>query len=130
MNQMLLNVFGNAVEAIAEDPSIERGEIAITTRLTSDGVEMRVEDNGPGIPTEIRDRIFDPFFTTKEVGKGSGQGLTFVYDVIVDKHGGAIQVQSTPETGTTFIIQLPLANSHQGGPEGVEEGKSYANSVS
>ena len=130
MNQMLLNVFGNAVEAIVEDPSIERGKISITTRLTSNGIEMRVEDNGPGIPAKIRDRIFEPFFTTKEVGKGSGQGLTFVYDVIVDKHGGAIQVQSTPETGTTFIIQLPVANSHQGGPEGVEEGKSYANSVS
>ena len=58
---------------------------------------------------EVAARIFDPFFTTKAVGKGTGQGLAITHNVIVDKHGGTIRVESTPGAGTTFIIRLPLA---------------------
>jgi signal transduction histidine kinase len=57
---------------------------------------------------EVRARIFDPFFTTKEVGRGTGQGLTIVYSVVVEKHRGSIDVDSTPGVGTTFTINLPL----------------------
>jgi signal transduction histidine kinase len=57
---------------------------------------------------EIAARIFDPFFTTKAVGKGTGQGLAITHNVVVDKHGGTIRVESKPGAGTTFIIRLPL----------------------
>jgi two-component system, NtrC family, sensor kinase len=60
------------------------------------------------MPADTLDRIFDPFFTTKEVGKGTGQGLAISRDVIVNKHGGRIEVESKMDIGTTFIIDLPL----------------------
>ena len=84
-------------------------------------VEIRVADNGPGIPAEILPRIFDPFFTTKAVGHGMGLGLFIVYE-IVDEHGGCISVQSTPGQGATFRIRLPhqkaLAEAGSAGNKG------------
>ena len=110
INQVLLNVITNASEAIEEHREPGTGLIKLSTRSIGDAIEIRCEDNGPGIPTEIIDRIFDPFFTTKEVGKGTGQGLAFVYDVIVNKHDGAIQAQSPAEGGTTLVMTIPVAN--------------------
>ena len=107
MNQTLLNMISNAVEAIAEQQQATKGEIWISTHHDDEGVEILIRDNGPGIAPEIQGRIFDPFFTTKEVGKGMGQGLAFVYDVIVDKHEGTIQVKSNPSQGTSFLVRLP-----------------------
>ena len=72
--------------------------------------EIRIGDTGTGIPKEIRSRIFDPFFTTKEVGKGTGQGLAISYSVIVKKHGGTLAFETEEDTGTTFIILLPIIN--------------------
>ncbi|MBU4244975.1 MAG: HAMP domain-containing histidine kinase, partial [Proteobacteria bacterium] len=66
-------------------------------------------DTGTGISQDIRDKIFNPFFTTKEVGKGTGQGLAIVHDIIVERHGGVIDVESEVGKGTTFIIRLPAA---------------------
>src|SRR5690606_25117243 len=83
------------------------GLITISTRTTPEGVEIRVRDSGTGIAPEIRDRIFDPFFTTRAVGKGSGQGLTFVHAVVVERHGGTISVESEVGVGTTFVLRLP-----------------------
>jgi signal transduction histidine kinase len=71
-------------------------------------VELRISDTGAGIPEAIRGRIFDPFFTTKKVGKGTGQGLAIVHDVITDKHQGTISFESEVGAGTTFIIRLPI----------------------
>ncbi len=122
LNQCLLNILTNAFEAIRDHHDLKTGQISITTRKLDDCVEIVIEDNGPGIPTDIRDRIFDPFFTTKEVGKGTGQGLAFVYDVIVNKHDGAIHVQSTAGQSTTFIISLPTVNS----PEPREQSHAHA----
>jgi two-component system, NtrC family, sensor kinase len=71
-------------------------------------VMMAVSDDGCGMSQETRARIFEPFFTTKPVGKGTGQGLTITYGVVVDKHHGTISVDSVPGEGTTFTIRLPL----------------------
>jgi signal transduction histidine kinase len=72
--------------------------------------EIHISDTGIGIPDEIKNRIFDPFFTTKKVGKGTGQGLAIVHNVIIEKHGGNIIVESSPGQGTTFILRLPLTS--------------------
>ena len=72
---------------------------------------VEITDSGSGMPPHIQQRIFDPFFTTKEVGKGTGQGLAIAHNVIVDKHGGTIKVNSAPGAGTTFTIRLPIGGS-------------------
>ena len=66
-----------------------------------------VRDTGPGIPGDIQSKIFDPFFTTKPVGSGTGLGLSLAYQIITDKHGGSITVDSDPNRGTCFRIRLP-----------------------
>lgn len=108
INQCLLNLLANACEVIQEHCELGSGKVRITTKRTGDFAEICVEDNGPGIPADIQERIFEPFFTTKEVGKGMGQGLAFVYDVIVDKHGGEIHVQASPSGGAMFLIRIPI----------------------
>jgi two-component system NtrC family sensor kinase len=70
-------------------------------------IEIKVDDNGPGIPAQYLDRIFDPFFTTKAVGKGTGLGLSICYGII-QKMGGTIEVESHVGKGTCFLIRLPL----------------------
>ncbi len=117
MGQVLLNLLVNAAHAIAdtldEENTKVKGTITIVTRLIDNMAEIRIRDNGAGIPQEIQERIFEPFFTTKEVGKGTGQGLAIARDVIVNKHKGTIEVRSTEGKGTTFIIQLPLTEDVQ-----------------
>ena len=110
LNQSLLIMIVNAAQAIgdAAGASGPKGSITIATTVQDDSAVITVTDSGPGIPSSIVDRIFDPFFTTKEVGKGSGQGLSIARSVIVDKHGGTLQVQTAGGEGTTFIIRLPL----------------------
>ena len=75
--------------------------------------EVRISDTGKGIPEDIKSKIFDPFFTTKDVGKGTGQGLAIARSVIVDKHGGTIDIETELGKGTTFIIRLPINNVNQ-----------------
>ena len=111
INQCLLNLLANAYEVLQEHGEPGTGKVRVTTKRNGDFAEIRVEDNGPGIPDDIRERIFEPFFTTKEVGKGMGQGLAYVYDVVVDKHDGQIQVQPLPTGGTSFLITLPIQAS-------------------
>jgi signal transduction histidine kinase len=69
--------------------------------------ELTITDNGPGIPDSIKDKIFQPFFTTKPTGQGTGLGLSLAYD-IVKAHGGKLNVHSTIDKGTEFVIQLPI----------------------
>ncbi len=112
VNQVILNMIVNAAHAI-EDKSKHNGNdtlgsIHITTRGLESVVEVRIRDSGTGIPDELRSRIFDPFFTSKEVGKGTGQGLAISHNVIVNKHGGSIDVETEPGVGTTFVIRLPV----------------------
>jgi two-component system, NtrC family, sensor kinase len=113
-NQVILNIVVNAAHAIQDvvGGTGGKGEIEIKTRLDAPNVLISIRDTGKGIPQEIIDKIFDPFFTTKEVGKGTGQGLAIARSVVVEKHGGALTVESEPGRGTTFTISLPL----DGGP--------------
>jgi signal transduction histidine kinase len=79
----------------------------VTTAAKGDWVEIRIRDNGSGIPEHIRARIFDPFFTTKPVGVGTGLGLSLSYEIIVREHKGKIRVEIPQGGGTEFIICLP-----------------------
>jgi signal transduction histidine kinase len=108
LNQIWANLIDNALDAVS--PS---GTIAVKATVESGRVVVRVVDNGPGIPPEIRDQIFDPFFTTKDVGKGTGLGLDIVRR-LVDRHNGDIEVQSRPGR-TEFIVSLPLAGANERG---------------
>ncbi|MGE4297301.1 MAG: ATP-binding protein [Desulfovibrionaceae bacterium] len=109
INQALLNIIVNAAHAIAARPQgTEKGRITVTTQAVADAVEIRISDTGCGIPKENLQRVFDPFFTTKEVGKGTGQGLAIVHDIIVMKHGGSIDIESEVGMGTTIVIRLPV----------------------
>lgn len=111
LNQVILNLIVNAAHAICEslgpNPT-EKGLITVSTSSTVSHAIIRIQDTGTGIPEENRDRIFDPFFTTKDVGVGSGQGLAIARSVVVEKHGGTLEVESELGVGTTFIIRLPL----------------------
>lgn len=111
INQVILNIVVNAAHAVGEkfatNPE-QKGKITIRTLHDEDNVEIRISDNGPGIPPAIQSRVFDHFFTTKEVGKGTGQGLAIAHSVIVEKHHGTITFETSPEQGTTFIIRLPF----------------------
>jgi len=101
LNQVWTNLIHNAVQALGG-----RGEIVIETNLEGPMVAVSIEDNGPGIPSDVMPRIFEPFFTTKAKGEGTGLGLGIVKQ-IVDKHGGRIDVDSQPGR-TRFSIQLPV----------------------
>jgi signal transduction histidine kinase len=73
-----------------------------------DKIRVEIIDTGGGIPFEIIDKIFEPFFTTKPVGDGTGQGLAIARAIVVGKHGGALDVSSIPNVGSTFGITIPL----------------------
>lgn len=105
LSQVFLNLIVNAGHAIGDTG--QRGTITVRTRRQGDYVEVAISDTGAGIPPEIRGRVFDPFFTTKPVGKGTGQGLTIVHQ-IVQKHQGTIRFESQVGQGTTFYVRLPL----------------------
>ncbi len=102
LNQVLMNVVSNAVDAIDG-----RGTITIRTRVHDGRYVISVQDSGKGIPTELRQRIFDPFFTTKPVGEGTGLGLSISYG-IVQAHKGEIHFESEEDKGTTVTISIPL----------------------
>jgi len=105
IQQVLINLLNNAEQAMVE---AHRGTtIRLATRAVEGRIEMRVSDDGPGVPPEIQERIFEPFFTTKKEGAGTGLGLSLCYG-IVEEHGGKIRVESGPAGGTTFIIDLPI----------------------
>lgn len=110
LNQVFLHLLYNAVEAIRGDygSPARGGNILIRSRAASGGVEVVVSDDGPGVLAGIQEQIFDPFFTTKVVGAGSGQGLAFGYDVVVNRHGGKLSCQPGPQSGAAFHVWLPL----------------------
>jgi signal transduction histidine kinase len=89
-----------------------RGELLVRTAPEFGGILVEIQDNGPGIQAEIRDRIFEPFFTTKQVGDGTGLGLDTVYR-IVQKHRGQVRVESQPGR-TSFQVRLPFATTRAG----------------
>ena len=111
IGRVLLNLLGNAFDAVHEHAVSLDGAytptVTVSTRQVEDQLEIRVSDNGPGIPSEIRDRIFEPFFTTKPTGTGTGLGLSLSYDIVTQGHGGMLSVESTEGEGASFIITLP-----------------------
>ena len=83
--------------------------LSATTKNLGDKVEIRIRDNGTGIPVEVKEKIFNPFFTTKPSGEGTGLGLSMSHDIIVKQHGGSIDVATEPGVFTEFKIVLPRA---------------------
>ena len=108
-NQAILNVIINATHAIKEKfKDNTKGLITIKTHHDSKFIHIEISDNGIGIPEKIINRIFEPFFTTKEIGKGTGQGLSIVHQIIVEKLKGQLLVSSQERIGTTFKFLLPI----------------------
>ena len=108
LGQVIVNLIINSVQAIKSQKRNDRGEIKVETRVAGDNVILVIEDDGPGIPEEIKSRIFDPFFTTKEVGQGTGLGLSITQDIIINKHKGDIHVSNKDTGGAVFSIRLPI----------------------
>jgi hemerythrin-like metal-binding protein len=103
LNQVFMNLLVNAAQAIEK-----RGTITVRTAVQDGMACIAVSDTGCGMAPEVAKRVFEPFYTTKPVGKGTGLGLSLAYDIVVKKHGGRIEVDSTQGIGTTFSISLPL----------------------
>jgi signal transduction histidine kinase len=111
IGRVLLNLYNNAFYAVTEKKKQQGKDnvpaVSVSTKKESDKVEIRIKDNGTGIPQKVLDKIFQPFFTTKPTGQGTGLGLSLSYD-IVKAHGGEIKVEQVEGVGTEFIIQLPV----------------------
>jgi signal transduction histidine kinase len=106
---MILNGFYAATKRKEADSDGYEPTLLASTRSLGDRVEIRVWDNGTGIPSEVKDKMFNPFFTTKPAGEGTGLGLSISHDIIVKQHGGAIEVETEPGEYTEFRIVLPRA---------------------
>jgi CheY-like chemotaxis protein len=107
IEQALLNLLLNARDAVLDSG---RSSPRVTVRASAVGsiVAITVEDNGPGVPEELRDRLFDPFFTTKEIGRGTGLGLSTAY-AIAREHGGRLRYEPAPQGGARFTLELPAS---------------------
>lgn len=106
INQVLLTLIVNAAQAI-KSWKHDRGAITIRTWQEEDAVGCSIADDGPGIPPEVQSRVFEPFFTTKKAGEGTGLGLSIAYDIIVNRHGGTLRLQTEKDQGTTFTLRIP-----------------------
>ncbi len=109
ITRVFLNLFGNGFYAAAKKSreADDRPILKVATRDLGGEVEIRVRDNGTGIPPESRDRLFQPFFTTKPTGEGTGLGLSISYDIVTQQHGGTISVDSEFGAFTEFTVRLP-----------------------
>lgn len=106
LNQVFLNVLVNAAQAIED-----KGTITIRTYADDGYACIDIADTGCGMSPKVQQRIFDPFYTTKDVGKGTGLGLSMGYNIVVDKHGGQLLVESQEGKGSTFTIKIPLVRN-------------------
>ncbi|MFB2976131.1 PAS domain S-box protein [Microseira sp. BLCC-F43] len=123
INQVFMNVIANGIDAIETQDAPREISIYTSIRCPETGEDIaetcpgiplaviRICDNGPGIPENVRRRIFEPFFTTKPIGKGTGLGLSISYSIVVEKHQGNMHCISTPGQGTEFIIEIPIRQS-------------------
>jgi two-component system NtrC family sensor kinase len=112
ITRVLLNLISNGFYAATKRKAETDGggyepTLAATTRSLGDSVEIRIRDNGTGIPPEVKAKLFSPFFTTKPVGEGTGLGLSISHDIIVKQHGGSIEVDTQPGEFTEIRIVLP-----------------------
>jgi signal transduction histidine kinase len=102
LNQVWTNLIDNAIDAMQGE-----GALTIRARRAGDWVEVQFEDDGPGVPADLRSKLFDPFFTTKAPGEGTGLGLAISRNIIVKKHGGRFELESRPGR-TRFTVLLPI----------------------
>jgi signal transduction histidine kinase len=109
MTRVCLNLFSNGFYAAHKRNSEAsfRPSLKVSTSDLDESVEIKVRDNGAGIPPDIKDKLFQPFFTTKPTGEGTGLGLSISYDIITQQHGGTISVDSELGSFTEFTIRLP-----------------------
>jgi PAS domain S-box-containing protein len=121
ITRVLLNLIGNAFYAVkkraqaAEDKDYQP-TVSVATRGRGDRIEIRVRDNGLGIPKEVQEKLFEPFFTTKPPGEGTGLGLSICYDIVVQQHGGNISVDGAPGKGAEFIVELSRSKKGRSRP--------------
>jgi PAS domain S-box-containing protein len=122
LTRVLLNLIGNGLYAAnkrsRESDGTYRPALKVTTREFGESVEVRVRDNGVGVPPENRDKLFQPFFTTKPTGEGTGLGLSISYDIITQQHGGTITVDSEVGDFTEFTVRLPRSRHAMPGRPG------------
>jgi two-component system, NtrC family, sensor kinase len=116
ITRVFLNLVSNGFYAVTKRRNENRNSgfdpvLSATTRNLGDAVEIRIRDNGTGIPPEVRDKMFNPFFTTKPAGEGTGLGLSMSHDIIVKQHGGTIDVETAPGQFTEFRIVLPRTSN-------------------
>ncbi len=114
MTRVFLNLFGNGFYAATKRQrdgaaTNSRPALRVTTHDLGEAVDIRIRDNGIGIPPEVRDKLFQPFFTTKPTGEGTGLGLSISWDIVTQQHGGTIEVDSRVGEFTEFTIRLPRA---------------------
>jgi signal transduction histidine kinase len=120
ITRVLLNLISNGFYAATKRNKTQAGSdgyeptLSTSTRSLGDHVEIRIRDNGTGIPPEVKEKMFNPFFTTKPAGEGTGLGLSISHDIIVKQHGGAIDVDSKPGAYTEFRIVLPRRSATVG----------------
>jgi two-component system NtrC family sensor kinase len=120
VNQVFMNLIGNAIDAIEEynqgrsivEVKANRSKIKIKTEIQNSNVIVRISDNGPGMPEDVSRQLFDAFFTTKPAGKGTGLGLSISHKVVTE-HNGKLSCISTPGQGAEFIIELPIEQISQ-----------------
>jgi signal transduction histidine kinase len=118
LTRVLLNLFSNGFYAAharqqAGGDATFRPTLTVATRAVGERVEIRVHDNGTGIPEAVKAQIFNPFFTTKPAGEGTGLGLSISYDIVVKQHGGMLDVETVPGQFTEFILSLPRSRSSE-----------------
>jgi two-component system, NtrC family, sensor kinase len=116
ITRALLNLISNGFYAATKRKAEANGgdyepTLAATTKNLGDSIEIRIRDNGTGIPPEVKEKLFNPFFTTKPAGEGTGLGLSISHDIIVKQHGGSIEVDTRPGEFTEFRIILPRAGA-------------------
>ncbi len=116
IEQVLINIIENAAMALMQSASVRPPRITISTKGAEGVVRIEIRDNGPGMDETIRKRIFEPFFTTKPVGVGTGLGLSVAYFIVKEQHKGNIEVESTIDVGTRFLIELPIDPRKVGSP--------------
>ena len=111
ITRVFLNLISNGFYAATKRKEREgdgfEPTLSATTRNLGNRVEIRIRDNGMGIPPEVREKMFNPFFTTKPAGEGTGLGLSMSHDIVVKQHGGKLDVNTEPGAFTEFIITLP-----------------------
>ena len=110
--RVILNLINNAFYSVSERARLGevnyKPTVLVSTKKLDQSIEMRIKDNGNGIPASVKEKIFQPFFTTKPTGQGTGLGLSLSFDIITNGHGGELKVETKEGEGTEFIISLPL----------------------